>query len=97
MCRRLPCVNHRWVEIALREMNDATNLSGINMYVVSVLDNGDQRTFVSENLKILNRIVYATICGASKEFLLADILDIVPVEAMPTKTPTTRNTTSRVQ
>lgn len=78
-------------------MNDAANLSGINMYVVSVLDNGDQRTFVSENLKILDRIVYATICGASKQFLLADILDIVPVEAMAAKTPSARNITSQVQ
>ncbi|MBW6420878.1 hypothetical protein KX729_05440 [Rhizobium sp. XQZ8] len=78
-------------------MNDADNLSGINMYVVSVLDNGDQRTFVSENLKILDRIVYATICGSSKQFLLADILDIVPVDAMSTKTPSMRNITSQVQ
>jgi hypothetical protein len=78
-------------------MNDAANLGGINMYVVSVLDNGDQRTFVSENLKILDRIVYATICGTSKQFLLADILDIVPVDAMPTKTPSARNITSQVQ
>jgi len=78
-------------------MNDAANLSGINMYVVSVLDNGDQRTFVSESLKILDRIVYATICGTSKQFLLADILDIVPVDAMSAKTPSARNITSQVQ
>jgi len=81
----------------MREMNDAANLSGINMYVVSVLDNGDQRTFVSENLKILDRIVYATICGASKQFLLADILDIVPVDGMPSKASSVRNITSQVQ
>ena len=78
-------------------MNDAANLSGINMYVVSVLDNGDQRTFVSENLKILDRIVYATICGSSKQFLLADVLDIVPVDAMPAKNASLRNMTSHVQ
>jgi hypothetical protein len=78
-------------------MNDAANLDGINMYVVSVLDNGDQRTFVSENLKILDRVVYATICGSSKQFLLADILDIVPVDAMPAKAQSMRNITSQIQ
>ena len=67
------------------------------MYVVSVLDNGDQRTFVSENLKVVDRIVYATICGSSKQFLLADVVDIVPVEAARGKMPTARNITSQVQ
>jgi hypothetical protein len=78
-------------------MNYAPNLCGINMYVVSVLDNGDQRTFVSESLKVLDRIVYATICGAQKQFLLSEVVDIVPVDAKPTKTPTTRNAASHVQ
>jgi hypothetical protein len=67
------------------------------MYVVSVLDNGDQRTFVSENFKVVDRIVYATICGSSKQFLLADVVDIVPVEAARGKMPTARNITSQVQ
>ncbi|MGK6313990.1 hypothetical protein [Neorhizobium sp. DT-125] len=78
-------------------MNDALNLYGINMYVVSVLDNGDQRTFVSEKLKILDRIVYATICGTSKQFSLSEVLDIVPVDAAPPRTPVIRNITSQVQ
>lgn len=60
------------------------------MYVVSVLDNGDQRTFVSENLKIIDRVVYATICGAPKEFMLSEIVDIVPVDAKPSKESTAR-------
>jgi hypothetical protein len=67
------------------------------MYVVSVLDNGDQRTFVSESLKILDRIVYANICGAPKEFLLSEVVDIVPVDAQPVKIPTTRNAAAQVQ
>lgn len=62
-----------------REMKYAFNQGGINMYVVSVMDNGNQRTFVSESLKILDRIVYATISGSQREFSLADILDIVPI------------------
>lgn len=78
-------------------MTCAPNLYGINMYVVSVLDNGDQRTFVSESLKILDRIVYATICGSPKQFLLSEVVDIVPVDAKPTKAPTTRNVASLVQ
>ena len=67
------------------------------MYVVSVLDNGDQRTFVSESLKILDRIVYATICGTQKQFLLSEVLDIVPVDAKPGKPASTRNLASQVQ
>lgn len=67
------------------------------MYVVSVLDNGDQRTFVSESLKVLDRIVYATICGSAKQFQLSEVIDIVPVGAAATKTPTTRNLSSQVQ
>lgn len=78
-------------------MTCAPNLYGINMYVVSVLDNGDQRTFVSESLKILDRIVYATICGSPKQFLLSEILDIVPVDAKPGQKPTTRNLSARTQ
>ena len=67
------------------------------MYVVSVLDNGDQRTCVSENLKVVDRIVYATICGSSKQFLLADVVDIVPVEAARGRVQSARNMTSQVQ
>lgn len=56
-------------------------LLGATMFVVSVLDNDQQRTFVSENLKILDRIVYATIRGKVREFSLLDVLDIVPIES----------------
>jgi hypothetical protein len=63
----------------------ASNRYGINMYVVSVLDNGDQRTFVSESLKVLDRVVYATISGSEKRFLLSEVIDIVPVGAAPGK------------
>jgi hypothetical protein len=52
---------------------------------------------VSESLKILDRIVYATICGSPKQFLLSEVVDIVPVDAKPTKAPTTRNAASLVQ
>lgn len=67
------------------------------MYVVSVLDNGDQRTFVSESLKILDRIVYATICGSPKQFMLSEVVDIVPVNAKPTKKLTAGNLSARKQ
>lgn len=50
------------------------------MFVVSVLDNGEQRTFVSEGLKILDRVVYATIRGQVQQFSLSEVLDVVPVE-----------------
>lgn len=63
----------------------ASNRDGINMYVVSVLDNGDQRTFVSESLKVLDRVVYATISGSEKRFLLSEVIDIVPVGSAPAK------------
>lgn len=53
------------------------------MYVVAVLDNGEQRTFLSEDLKILDRVVYATICGKHKQFTLSEVLDIVPVGESP--------------
>ncbi|MFB9949091.1 hypothetical protein ACFFP0_09550 [Rhizobium puerariae] len=67
------------------------------MYVVSVLDKGDQRTFLSENLKIIDRIVYATISGVPKEFMLSEIIDIVPVDAKPEKEPTARLRSRHVQ
>jgi len=51
------------------------------MYVVSVLDNGEQRTFVSDDLEIVDRVVYATIRGTPKQFRLSEILDIVSVDA----------------
>lgn len=51
------------------------------MYVVSVLDNGEQRTFISDDLEIADRVVYATIRGAPKQFRLSEILDIVSVDA----------------
>lgn len=57
------------------------------MYVVSVLDQGEQRTFVSEGLEIVDRIVYATIRGAPKQFALSEILDIVSVDAKLRITP----------
>lgn len=57
------------------------------MFVVSVLDNGEQRTFVSEGLKILDRVVYATIGGARRQFSLAEILDIIPVDKDTAKDP----------
>ena len=63
----------------------ACNHYGINMYVVSVLDNGDLRTFVSESLKVLDRVVYAMISGCEKRFLLSEVVDIVPVSSAPTK------------
>ena len=70
---------------------------GINMYVVSVLDGGDQRTFVSESLKILDRIVYATIGGTPKEFMLSEIVDIVPVNSKPVKEATAHTRAALVQ
>jgi hypothetical protein len=63
----------------------ACNRYGINMYVVSVLDNGDLRTFVSESLKVLDRVVYAIIGGSEKKFELSEVVDIVPVGAAPSK------------
>ncbi|RWX78700.1 hypothetical protein EPK99_08895 [Neorhizobium lilium] len=59
------------------------------MYVVSVLDNGDLRTFVSQSLKILDRVVYAVVRGSEKRFPLSEIVDIVPVSTAPTKVPVT--------
>jgi hypothetical protein len=63
----------------------ACNSYGINMYVVSVLDNGDLRTFVTASLKVLDRIVYTVIGGAEKRFLLSQVVDIVPVATAPSK------------
>jgi hypothetical protein len=66
------------------------------MYVVAVLDNGEQRTFLSEELKILDRVVYATICGKQKQFVLADVVDIVPIDEGP-KRPKAFQPPRRVQ
>jgi hypothetical protein len=63
----------------------ACNSYGINMYVVSVLDNGDLRTFVSASLKVLDRVVYAMIGGSEKRFLLSQVVDIVPVGTAPSR------------
>jgi hypothetical protein len=54
------------------------------MYVVAVLDNGEQRTFLSEELKILDRVVYA------------NVVDIVPIDEGP-KRPKAFQPPRRVQ
>ena len=50
------------------------------MFVLAIDTNGEQRRLLADCFKVLDRTLYASISGEQRDFKLADVIDIVPVE-----------------
>ncbi len=56
------------------------------MFVLSVLDNGDERNFVTEEIRILDGRALAVIGETSQSFEIDDVIDLVLVGNAPEAT-----------
>jgi hypothetical protein len=52
------------------------------MFVVSIDDQGEERNFLATSFNIFAGAVVATICGQTRMFNAADVIDILPVEPL---------------
>jgi hypothetical protein len=57
------------------------------VFVVSVLDDGDERNFVATDLRMVCDDVLINASGVQHLFRLKDVIDIVPVGEKPSAIP----------
>ena len=50
------------------------------MFVLSILDKGDERNFLTSDVKLEGRYLVATVGMTSQRFAIADVIDIVLVD-----------------
>jgi hypothetical protein len=57
------------------------------MFVVSVLDNGDERNFVATDVYVEANCIVFAVSGRTLRYGVADLLDVVPVERESDRSP----------
>ncbi len=53
------------------------------MFVLSVLDKGDERNFITSDVKLEGRYLVATVGSTAQRFAISDVIDIVLVDCPP--------------